>query len=129
MPNAYAKPIAALKRAVALRFRDRALRGKLPKDGGIYAVLRVTGPTSSLLYIGKAKDLQQRLYHNLLHGQFRSHTLSRKLLKAMKLGSKKSVERFLVKECAVRWVVEKDAKERSYLEHFAIAHFRSPLND
>lgn len=82
MPNAYAKPIAALKRAVALRFRDRALRGKLPKDGGIYAVLRVTGPTSSLLYVGKAKDLQQRLYHNLLHGQFRSHTLKSETAKS-----------------------------------------------
>lgn len=129
IPNTYSKKIIALKRQKLLRFNDQRLHGKLPDDGGIYLIIRDCSSKKSALYVGKAKDLKQRLYNNLLNGQDRSHTLSRKLRKGLGLKDKAAVKRFLLSDCGVRWVNEPDAKERSYLEHFAIAHFRTPYND
>jgi hypothetical protein len=81
------------------------------------------------MYIGKAKSLRARLYSNLLNGQLRSHTLSRKFLKLHGLKNKKGVKAFLQTKCCAQWVCEADAKERSFIEHHLIAHLRCPLND
>ncbi len=89
----------------------------------------VTNGVLEVLYIGKAKNLKQRLYQNLLHGQLRSHTLKRKLLSHAGLSKREQVKSFLKKNCVAQWAQVQDAKERSFIEHYAIAHFRCPLND
>ena len=56
MTNSYAKLIAALRKALACQFKGRALRGKFPTDGGVYAVFGVVGRANSLLYNDEAKE-------------------------------------------------------------------------
>lgn len=119
----------ALKRFTPVQFSDEKLHNKLLSDGGVYVVSHDVNGVSEVIYVGKAKSLRGRLYQNLLNGQLRSHTLSRKCLVLHRLRSKAGVKRFLREQCSVRWVTVPDKKDRSFLEHFLIAHFRCALND
>lgn len=129
MLPAYATAIADLVRCPLLSFGDPKLHQTLPTDGGVYVVYRTTVSPQLALYAGKATDLTERLYRNLLHGQDRSHTLRRKLNAAFGFTTKAQLKRFLQTECAVRWVIEHNSKDRSFLEHFTIAYLRCPYND
>ena len=125
----YRRIVKALSQCGAVSFSDSAFHQALPERGGIYMISRVTNGARNVLYIGKAKSLRQRLYQNLLNGQLRSHTLSLKLLRHAGLSSKQQVKNFLKRNCVAQWTQVQDAKERSFVEHYAIAHFRCPLND
>ena len=129
MKNYYLKARNALNVHMPLKFSNPKLHSELPKVGGIYLVSRLVGGKPSIMYIGKAKSLRARLYLNLLNGQLRSHTLSRKFLQLHGLKDKAAVKAFLQAKCCVQWVCEADAKERSFIEHHLIAHLRCPLND
>jgi excinuclease UvrABC nuclease subunit len=129
MHREYAKALRTLKGFAPVCFSDREFHRKLSPHGGVYVVSRGNGDVAEVIYIGKAASLRGRLYQNLLNGQLRSHTLSRKCLVLHQLRNKAGVKRFLREQCSVRWVTVPDKKERSFVEHFLIAHFRSPLND
>lgn len=129
MHKDYAKALKTLKTFTPVQFSDGKLHNMLSPDGGVYVVSRDVDGVSEVIYVGKAKSLRSRLYQNLLNGQLRSHTLSRKCLALHRLRSKAGVKRFLQEQCSVRWVTVADKKDRSFLEHFLIAHLRSPLND
>lgn len=129
MVSGYRKVLGELKRCLPVRFSDPALHSKLPSEGGVYLVSRLRRGFAEIMYVGKAKSLKGRLYQNLLNGQLRSHTLSRKCAALYCLDDKPHVKAFLQKNCAVQWVRVPDGKERSFVEHFLIAYFRSPLND
>jgi excinuclease UvrABC nuclease subunit len=126
MSNTY---VVALKKISSTRtnFNDPSLWSKLPPSGGIYLIYKKNVPRP--IYCGKAKSLRQRLFHNLLHGQDRSHTLKRKLRKHFSLRGKHAVKTLLQKQYFIRHVVENDPKERSFIEHFMISHYRCPFND
>lgn len=76
----YNEVLGQLKEHVPVQFSDSALYSKLPTESGVYLVSRVVRGKREILYVGKAKSIRSRLYRNLLNGQLRSHTLSRKLL-------------------------------------------------
>ena len=125
----YTKVLRELSRHAPIKFDHSALHSELTTKGGVYLVSRVVRGKRELLYVGKAKSIRARLYSNLLNGQLRSHTLSRKLLALHSLKNKSQVKTLLQKECAAQWVVVPEAKERSFVEHFCIAYFRPLLND
>jgi excinuclease UvrABC nuclease subunit len=118
-----------MKLHVPVKFSNPKLHAMLPPGGGVYLVTRSVRGKREIMYVGKAKSLRGRLYSNLLNGQIRSHTLARKCLTHHLLKDKTAVKQFLQKQCSVQWVCEADPKERSFVEHHFIAHFRSPLND
>jgi hypothetical protein len=111
----YLKARNALKVHKPVKFSNLKLHSELPPIGGVYLVSRLVGGKPRILYIGKAKSLKARLYSNLLNGQLRSHTLSRKLLQLHALKDKAAVKAFLQAKCCVQWVCEDD--------------LRCPLND
>jgi len=125
----YRRTAKALTRCKSISFSDSALHQTLPISGGIYMISSKTNGKSKVLYIGKATSIRQRLYQNLLNGQLRSHTLSRKLISYAGLKNKRQVKNFLKMNCVAQWTQVQDERERSFVEHYAIAHFRCPLND
>lgn len=129
MPASYRKILHAIERCTPLRLRVKNLHAMLPPRGGVYVVSQLVRGDRRVMYVGKAGSIRGRLYTNLLNGQLRSHTLSRKCLKLLGLTEKSEVKAFYQKSCAVQWIEILEAKERSFAEHYLIAHYRPPLND
>jgi len=125
----YRSAIRKLQRSRLIRFSDNSLHRRLPTCGGVYVVIELTRRGACIIYCGKGVNIRQRLYNNLLQGQVRSHTLSGKLIKKRHLADKAAVKKYLSKCCAIRYLEESDVRERTFLEHYAIAYYRCELND
>ena len=104
------------------------LHGNVKPIGGLYRVMKKWMPKKTL-YIGKAKNLRQRLYSNLMKGQTRSHTLKGKLIRARVCLSEDEARRFLSSNCYVQFIEIDDARERSFVEHYLIAAEQPRYND
>lgn len=129
MPVRYDKAMSGLTGGSRTGFSSKSFHASLKPLGGLYVVLEQVGKEWKIIYCGKGKNLQNRLYGNLLNGQPRSHTLSAKLIKKRGLGGKPNVKKFLISSCAVRCYYEDDARERTFAEHYCISMFRPEMND
>lgn len=111
-----------------IKFSDANLRSQLRPTGGVYRIFTNSHPDKTL-YVGKTKNIKQRLYNNLLMGQIRSHTLKRKFIKEGKCNNQASAKLYLKNNCSLQYVGEDTDIERSFLEHYLIAVLRPYLND
>jgi excinuclease UvrABC nuclease subunit len=81
------------------------------------------------MYIGKAKNIRQRVYSNLMKGQLRSHTFKRKLIRAGFADDNLTTKTYLASYCYVQFILEPDPRERTLLEHYLIAALLPKFND
>jgi excinuclease UvrABC nuclease subunit len=95
----------------------------------VYCVSERTGNAVEVIYIGKSKDLRNRIYKNHLIGSRRFSTLKRKIIQSEGFSNDADVENYLRERCAVQFVIIEDELERNFFEHFAIAIFRPKFND
>lgn len=105
----------------------QSLHRDLPTTGGVYRITRKGSPVRTL-YIGKAKNIRQRIYSNLMKGQIRSHTFKRKLINSGTClsGDEKA---YLAKRCMVQFIAICDSRERTFVEHYIIAAEEPQFND
>ncbi len=108
---------------------DRDLRTMLQKSGGIYRVFNNGADWEHSIYIGKTKNLKQRIYGDHLTGDRIASTLRNKLIEKGNCVDEGAVTKYLIDNCSLQFMVIEDATERSFLEHFAIAVLRPIYND
>jgi excinuclease UvrABC nuclease subunit len=108
---------------------DENLHGTLPTVGGIYRVFEFGADWRSSIYVGKTGNLQDRVYRNLLMGDAQPHTLKRKLIASRRFADDNVIKQFFKERCLVQLFQLADERERSLLEHFAIAILKPEFND
>lgn len=119
----YEAPLHELLSCVPRSFNEN-LPNHLPTNGGIYRVFTVDGPRHDTLYIGRTRNLQQRLYEDLYHGR---HTMTlRGILE--RNPEIDSVQEFLEESAHVQFAVVNSLEERTFVVHFAVAVLRPALN-
>lgn len=111
-----------------IRF-DSDLHSALPKDAGVYRIIRANDETRTTLYVGTSKNLQDRLYSNLLMGDVTAHTLRNKLIKSKMCSNEEDIKNYLRNNCLIQFEIIPNKKERHYFEHFAISILKPQFND
>jgi hypothetical protein len=62
-------------------------------------------------------------------GNRRASTLKRKLINNGGCVNEEAVKKYLCEKCQIQYVIIDDDKERTYLEHFAVAILKPEYND
>ena len=89
----------------------------LPERPGVYAIFR--RDTEENLYVGRTKNLRQRLYTNHLHGPITNARLKKYLAedtKEQEVKDFKEAKDYLKRYCYLQFVVEEDTMTRGRLE-------------
>ena len=100
------------------RIRLRDLKPSvLPQMPGVYAIFRED--TEETLYVGRTKNLRQRLYRNHLHGPFTNARLKKYLVEdpaENEISDIDAAKRYLLDYCYLQYTVEEDTLARGRLE-------------
>jgi hypothetical protein len=114
-----------------ISFNTENLQEILPEQMGIYCISEKKNDVLEIIYVGRSKNLQKRIYRNHLKGSRKNSTLRRKLDKFGKYADEDSISNYLCKQCVTQFIVfdDKDKLERNFFEHFAIAVLRPKFND
>lgn len=94
---------------------------KLPTEPGVYLISMSQNGNEVALYVGRTKNLQQRLYNNHLMGGLGNARLKKYLINDPKLRSisnKQLAKEYIRKRCYVRWIFEKDYRKRGAYEGY-----------
>ena len=81
----------------------------IPEAKGVYAIFEKD--TGEALYVGRTKNLRQRLYNNHLHGPTTNARLKKYLI-----DDPASAKQFLKRQCYFQFTVEEDLMMRGRLE-------------
>lgn len=104
------------------------LHGGLPTRGGVYRIVKSGDDSRGTLYVGMAKNLQDRIYYNLLMGDKGAHTLRKKLMERRVCSNEKDVKNYLKKNCVCQYRIIDRERERCLFEHFAISILKPEFN-
>lgn len=100
------------------RFAFSALRpSDLPVEPGVYAIFLTD--TDEALYVGRTKNLRQRLYKNHLHGSINNARLKKYLAEDANVSEVPdfdSAKQYLKENCYCQFIVEPDMLARGRLE-------------
>ena len=94
---------------------------QLPKQAGVYIIYTTAlGPTAPY-YIGRTKNLRQRLYNNHLMGPLNNARLKKYLIEAQECLDIPTSKTFIRSNCHARWIVIPELRERFLAEGFLAA--------
>lgn len=119
----YEAPLREMLSCVPRSFDDN-MPNHLPTQGGIYRVFEVSGSRHDTLYIGRTRNLQQRLWDDLYNGQA-TMTLRGILERNPEIND---VKAYLSEKCHLQFAVVNNLEERTFLTHFVISIMRPSLN-
>lgn len=119
----YAEPVRTLLSCVPRSFDDN-LPNHLPKTGGIYRVFEITDSRHDTLYIGRTRNIQERLYNDLYLGHH-AMTLRGILERNPEIID---IQAYLEQRCHVQFAEVHQLEERTFVTHFAISVLRPALN-
>lgn len=100
-----------------LAFRDMK-PSKVPADEGVYIITAVIGRREIPYYVGRSKNLRQRLYNNHLMGSLTNARLKKYLIASGECSDKKAAKKFIQQKCLARWLIESDIRKRGAIEGF-----------
>jgi len=92
---------------------------KVPKAAGVYVITAVKSRYELPYYVGRTKNLQQRLYNNHLMGPLSNARLKKHLIDAGECRDVADAKGFIRKHCVVRWVKQEGFRQRGALEGYA----------
>lgn len=103
--------------AAPLYFRDLT-PSDIPKGiPGVYAIF--DEDHGEVLYVGRTKNLRQRLYTNHLHGSEKNARLKKYLMEDISqtdIGNMAAAKQYLKDHCYVKYIVEEDTIQRGRIE-------------
>lgn len=94
---------------------------KVPAEPGVYLISMAQKEKEVALYVGRTKNLRQRLYNNHLMGGLGNARLKKYLINDPKLKSvsdKYLAKNYIRERCQVRWIFEKDYRKRGAYEGY-----------
>jgi len=100
----------------ALRFENMK-PSNLPEQAGVYLITVRNKP----YYVGRSKNLRQRLYNSHLMGPPDVSRFKKYLIDAGECADRKAAKQFLREHASVRWLEEPDMRRRGFLEYYATA--------
>lgn len=92
---------------------------KVPQSGGVYIITALLSGVEQPYYVGRTKNLRQRLYNNHLMGPLSNARLKKHLISAGECENIEDAKRFLKRFCLVRWVEQEGFRERGAIEGYA----------
>jgi hypothetical protein len=97
---------------------SRLTPSKVPKRAGVYVITAKFGANEQPYYVGRTKNLQQRLYNNHLMGSRTNARLKKHLVDGGECGNHGSAKQFLRKFFRVRWILQEGHRERGAVEGY-----------
>lgn len=98
----------------------------LPINAGVYLITETYGNTESALYVGRTKNLRQRLYTNHLMGSTSNARLKKYIIHDENhscFGDVKKAKAYIREFCQVRWIFQDDTRVRGAIEGYFTAKF------
>ncbi len=89
----------------------------LPEEPGVYAIF--CKDVEEAIYVGRTKNIRQRLYNNHLHGAFTNARLKKYLVEDTnkpEISDKATAKKYLLDNCYFQYAVEEDTLQRGRLE-------------
>lgn len=96
----------------------------IPEQKGIYIISELIDDLEVILYIGRTKNLRNRIYRNHLMGSTTNARLKNYMIKDSKHQCFDDIElakKYIKDKCFVRWFFEEDVRKRGALEGFFTA--------
>lgn len=93
----------------------------LPEQKGIYIISEIINDIEVVLYVGRSKNLRNRIYRNHLMGSTTNARLKNYIIKDSKHSCFENLElakKYIKEKCYVRWFFEDDIRKRGALEGF-----------
>lgn len=94
-------------------------QSKIPKEPGVYLISAKKGKQEVPYYIGRTKNLRNRLYRDHLMGRFEGARLKKYLVENGECEDITEAKEFIKKNCRVRWITEEDIRNRGAIEGYA----------
>lgn len=98
----------------------------LPINAGVYLITEIYEKTENALYVGRTKNLRQRLYTNHLMGSTSNARLKKYIIHDENhscFGDVKKAKEYIREFCQVRWVFQDDTRVRGAIEGYFTAKF------
>jgi len=93
----------------------------LPKTAGVYLITKIEGDIEISYYVGRTKNIRQRLYNNHLMGPLANARLKKYLIDNQICSTIDEAKDFIRRHCAARWIEEEDYRRRGAIESFCTA--------
>jgi hypothetical protein len=100
-----------------LHFRDLT-PSRVPEAPGVYIITAVIDGSEKPYYIGRSKNLRQRLYSNHLMGPRSNARLKKYLVDFGECSDMASAKDFIRQNCIARWIEESDTRKRGAIEGY-----------
>lgn len=91
---------------------------QLPEEPGVYVITALIGGQEQPYYVGRTKNLRQRLYTNHLMGALSNARLKKHLIAAGECANIAEAKQFIRDHCSVRWVPQTGHRERGAVEGY-----------
>ena len=92
---------------------------KIPNRPGVYLITAELSGREDPYYVGRTKNLRQRLYNNHLMGPFSNARLKHCLVSTQECEDIAAAKAFLRTCCSVRWIEQNGHRERGAIEGYA----------
>jgi len=93
-------------------------RKQLPEVGGVYLITALKGNVEIPYYVGRSKNLSNRIYRNHLMGALSNARLKKYLISTGECRNVKSAKRFIKEKCFARWIEESGVRKRGAIEGY-----------
>jgi hypothetical protein len=90
----------------------------IPQIPGVYVITARHEEKQIPYYVGRSKNLRQRLYNNHLMGPLSNARLKKYLIDFGECVSLKEAKEFIKSYCWVRWIEEPDIRKRGAIEGY-----------
>lgn len=91
---------------------------KVPVAPGVYVITALLSGNEQPYYVGRTKNLRQRLYNNHLMGPLSNARLKKHLIDAGECIDIAAAKEFLKCHCQVRWIEQDGFRERGAIEGY-----------
>jgi len=91
---------------------------KIPEQPGVYLITAVLAQKEQPYYVGRTKNLRERLYRNHLMGSPTNARLKKHMIDSGECVDVTAAKQFLRDFCAVRWIRQEGFRERGALEGY-----------
>ncbi len=88
----------------------------VPAEGGVYLITRRYSSKETPYYIGRSKNIRNRLKVHINRTVFKKYLIDQKLCANLE-----DAKNYTLRHCAVRWLLESDYKVRARMEGYFTA--------
>jgi len=93
----------------------------VPQAAGVYLITAKSSSAEMPYYVGRSKNLRERLYRHHLMGTMTGARLKKYLVSSGECANPKDAKAFIRSNCWLRWIEQEGYRERAALEGYVTA--------